>query len=218
MSISEEARVGVARMIGFSPKLVYFLALGPLDEPRKNIQELVQTFVRVSASMPNARLIVKSSWSDAPQWGSHPQVIFLPLRMPFEYVSALYELSTVYVSAHHAEGWGLAISDAMLFEKPVIATNYSGNREYTTAENSFPLRFAEGEVADIPAPGIAVEPGMRWAKPDSEHLAELLLQLYASHGSADVKSKVRRASEDIRRFDRRAVADVIAQRIHEIAK
>ena len=218
MTISEEARVGVARMIGFSPELVYFLAVGPLDEPRKNIPELVRTFTRVSASMPNARLIIKSNWSDRPQWDPHPKVIFLPLQMPFEYVSALYELSTVYVSAHHAEGWGLAISDAMLFGKPVIATNYSGNREYMTAENAFPLRYEEGEVANISAPGIAVEPGMRWAKPDSEHLAELLQYLYASHDEADVKHKVRRASEDIRRFDRRAVADVMSQRIHEIAQ
>ncbi|MDR3443918.1 MULTISPECIES: glycosyltransferase [unclassified Dyella] len=218
MTISEEARAGVARMIGFSPDLVYFLAVGPLDEPRKNIPELVRTFTRVSASMPNARLIVKSNWYDVPRWNQHHQVIFLPLQMPFDYVSALYELSTVYVSAHHAEGWGLAISDAMLFGKPVIATNYSGNCEYMTAENAFPVRYTDGEVANIPAPGIAVEPGMRWAQPDSEHLAELLLHLYSSHGDAGVKNKVRCASEDLRRFDRRAVADIVRERIHEITQ
>ncbi len=216
MTISDEARIGVERMIAFDPDLVYFLALGPLDEPRKNIPTLVETFISVSDSMPNARLIIKSTISDAPCWAPHPQLIFLPLQMPFDYVSALYELSTVYVSAHHAEGWGLGISDAMLFGKPVIATGYSGNLEYMTAENSFLVRWKEGNVVDIRDPGIAVEPGMRWADPDRDHLAELLLQLYHTHDQASVQNRVRRASEDLRHFGRDAAARAIRRRIGEI--
>lgn len=218
MSISAEARTGVERMIAFDPELVYFLTFGPLSEPRKNIAMLVETFIRVSGSMPNARLIVKSITPDVPSWAPHPQIIFLPLQMPFDYVSALYELSTIYVSAHRAEGWGLAISDAMLFKKPVIATDYSGNLQYMTAENAFPLRWQEGKVADIPAPGIAVEPGMRWAEPDRDHLAELLLHLYEEHDCASVQDRVQRASEDLRHFGRETAAHVIHQRISKIAQ
>lgn len=218
MSVSAEARTGVARMIAFDPGLVYFLTLGSLDEPRKNIPTLVETFMRVSGSMPDARLIVKSAATDVPSWAPHSQIIFLPLQMPLDYVSALYELSTIYVSAHHAEGWGLAISDAMLFGKPVIATEYSGNLEYMTAENSFPLRWKEGEVANIPRPGIGVEPGTRWAEPDRDHLAELLLHLYQSYDQALVQDRARCASEDLRHFSREAAAQVIRQRINEISQ
>lgn len=216
-AISTEARTGVARMIGYDPELVYFLMIAPLEEPRKNIPMLVETFKRVCGDMPNARLVIKASTSDLPSWASHPQIIFLPLQMPFDYVSALHELSTVYISAHHAEGWGLTISDAMLFGKPVIATGYSGNLEYMNAGNAFPIRYADGKVADIPAPGIAVDPGMRWAEPDAEHLAELMLHLYEAHGSADVQKKVRQASQDIRRFSRATVQQIIDDRMHEIA-
>ena len=217
MTMSAEARTGVARMIGFDPDLVYFLMVAPLEEPRKNIPSLVETFTRVCSEMPRARLVIKASTSDIPSWATHPQIIFLPLQMPFDYVSALHDLSTVYVSAHHAEGWGLTMSDAMLFGKPVIATGYSGNMEYMSDSNAFLVRHSAGEVADIPAPGIAVDPGMRWADPDRDHLAELMLHLYEAHASADVQEKVRRASEDIRRFSRTAVQRTINERISEIA-
>ncbi|HEY4090685.1 MAG TPA: glycosyltransferase [Luteibacter sp.] len=217
LAISTEARTGVSRMIGFDPDFVYFLMIAPLEEPRKNIPALVETFKRVCGDMPRARLVIKASTSDVPSWVSHPQIIFLPLQMPFDYISALHELSTIYVSAHHAEGWGVTISDAMLFAKPVIATGYSGNLEYMNEHNAFPIRYTHGEVADIPAPGIAVDPGMRWSEPDTEHLAELLLDLYSAHGDTRVQDKVKRATTDIRRFNRDAVQRIINQRVEEIA-
>jgi glycosyltransferase involved in cell wall biosynthesis len=218
LTVSTEARIGMQRMVGYDPNLVYFLAIGPLDEPRKNIATLVDTFTRVSRAMPNARLIVKATPTNTPSWLPHSRVIFLPLQMPAEYVNALYELITVYVSPHRAEGWGLTISDAMLFGKPVIASDYSGNLEYMTADNAFALRCGEGSVADQPAPGIAVEPGMRWADPDLDHLAELLLHLYERHGDESTRQLVDQASEDIRRFSMASVGQAIRNRIAEIVR
>ena len=37
----------------------------------------------------------------------------------------------VYVSLHRAEGFGLGMAEAMKMGKAVIATNYSGNTDFT---------------------------------------------------------------------------------------
>ena len=46
-------------------------------------------------------------------------------------------LSDCYVSLHRSEGFGLTIAEAMALGKPAIATAYSGNLEFMTAENSY---------------------------------------------------------------------------------
>ncbi|MGY3228928.1 glycosyltransferase involved in cell wall biosynthesis [Luteibacter sp. HA06] len=218
MTVTDEARIGMRRMVAFDPDLVYFLAIAPLDEPRKNISSLVETFTRISSEIPNARLIIKATPTNTPSWAPHRQVIFLPMQMPAEYVNALYEICTAYVSPHRAEGWGLTISDAMLFGKPVIATAYSGNLEYMTSANAFTLGYQDGEVADQPAPGIAVEPGMRWSTPDQEHLAELLVTMYHQHDTDLVAKKVGQASTDIQRYSQASVGQIIRNRIAEIVQ
>jgi glycosyltransferase involved in cell wall biosynthesis len=205
----------IQRMIGFEPDSVYFLTIASLDEPRKNVHELVESFKKVSKSMPKARLLVKSTQFDKPTWSPHPQVLFLPLIMPFEYISALYQLSDIYVSAHHAESWGLTMSDAMLFRKPVMATGYSGNMDYMRQDNSFLLSYDEGVVPSTP--GVAVEAGMRWADPHKASIEETLLRLYLNHDDLDTTERVARASEDIKKFNRPFVADLIHRSIEAVA-
>ena len=42
----------------------------------------------------------------------------------------------VYVSLHRAEGFGLGMAEAMKMGKAVIATNYSGNTDFTKSDNA----------------------------------------------------------------------------------
>ena len=52
----------------------------------------------------------------------------------FDDVLALMEACDVYVSLHRSEGLGLAMAEAMLMGKPVVATGYSGNTEFMNEE------------------------------------------------------------------------------------
>ncbi|MFL6233792.1 MAG: glycosyltransferase family 4 protein [Thermoanaerobaculia bacterium] len=207
-SCSESELDCVKRLIGHEEGGVYFLNISPLDEPRKNVHTLVESFKKVAGDMPKARLIVKASHTDVPTWTPHPQVLFVPFQMPFEYISALYKLAHAYVSAHHAESWGITMSDAMLGGKPVIATGYSGNMDYMNEGNAFLLPYQE---SDVPRdqPGVAIEPGMKWADPDPDSLAESFRRLYTSHSAPETLEKVARAREDVGRFDRPRAAEII---------
>lgn len=207
-SCSAVALDSLERLVGFADDHVYFLAIAALREQRKNVRLLVESFKRAARAMPRARLIVKAMPHDAPGWEPHEQVIFLPFQMPFEYVSGLYRLAHVYVSAHHAEAWGLTMSDAMLCGKPVIATGYSGNLDFMDESNAFLLPWAESEVGtDEPATGL--ERGMKWAEPDSGALEESFLRLYASHADADTRERAERGRQEVSRFTRRRAAELV---------
>jgi glycosyltransferase involved in cell wall biosynthesis len=209
---TNEARQCIRRLIGHDPDNVYFFTIAPLAEPRKNIAALVDSFARVRAQMPKARLVIKAGPDDQAAWGEQQQVILLPMILPHAYINALYELTDVYVSAHHAEAWGTTISDAMLFKKPVMATGYSGNMEYMDGDNSFLLSFHEDTVpADTRA--VAVEGGMKWVTPDTASVEEKLVELYKNHNTAQTLEKVARAWQRIQLFNREGVARIIHERI-----
>jgi glycosyltransferase involved in cell wall biosynthesis len=109
---------------------------------------------------------------------------------------ALTDACDVYVSLHRAQPFGLALAEAMWLGKPVIATDYSGNLEFMTQENSHLVRV-DG------------------ADPDVAHAAQLMRQVAAHRAAAEALGA--RAAADIRRDHSIARAgEVIARRLESI--
>ena len=99
-----------------------------------------------------------------------------------------------FVSLHRSEGLGLTMAEAMYFERPVIATGYSGNLDFMSAENSFLVRH---EMVPV-GPGAAPYPAEgEWAEPDLAHAAALMRQVVEEPQLAAARG--RRAAADIRR-------------------
>src|SRR4029079_18258917 len=86
-------------------------------------------------------------------------------------MDALQNCCDVYISLHRSEGFGLNIAECMAKGKLVIATNYSGNRDFLDATCGAPVRFSLRPVANESYPHSS---GQWWAEPDVEHAAELL--------------------------------------------
>ena len=86
-------------------------------------------------------------------------------------IDALLELSDCYVSLHRSEGFGLTIAEAMSLAKPVIATAYSGNMDFMTLSNSFPVNYRLTAIERDYGP---YRQGWPWADPDLEHAAALM--------------------------------------------
>ena len=86
-------------------------------------------------------------------------------------LTALTALCDCYVSLHRSEGFGLTIAEAMAFEKPAIATGYSGNLAFMDAESSYlvPYELATLDEAVGPYPA-----GTEWADPDLDEAARLM--------------------------------------------
>ncbi|MDR1659988.1 MAG: glycosyltransferase [Desulfovibrio sp.] len=145
-----------------------FLSVVDAVNPRKNLRGLLTAFslLRKGARRP-VRLLLKQ-YRAKMSFDGMPDVISVAEDVSPGRMAALHVLCGAYVSAHHAEGWGLGMSEAMAYGKPVVATGYSGNMEYMDATNSLPVPYAVRPVSEEMRAKIPLfTPGMMWAEPDT---------------------------------------------------
>lgn len=106
-------------------------------------------------------------------------------------VQALQRCADVYVSLHHAEGFGLGLAECMAQGKPVIGTAWSGNMEFMDADNSALVDYTlvpvlEGEYAH--------HEGQRWAAANVADAARWMRRLADEPGLAqDMGERARRS-------------------------
>ncbi len=108
--------------------------------------------------------------------------ILIETEMATTEVASLIALSDVYVSLHRAEGFGLGIAEAMFFEKPVIATAFSGPEDFLTPVNSCMLGYRPrtilgGDLYLNPGMEALYQTGKMWAEPDVVQAAKWMRRL-----------------------------------------
>lgn len=102
----------------------------------------------------------------------------------------------VLISLHRAEGFGLTLAEAMAAGVAVIATDWSGNTDFMTADNSWPVAAGMTPVHDPDGPymGLEHDPEQVWAEPEPEAAIRALREMTASPalraalGAAAIKS------------------------------
>ena len=82
--------------------------------------------------------------------------------------------SHCYVSLHRAEGLGFGMAEAMFLGKPVIATNYSGNLEFMSKNNSLLVKY---KLIKIKKNDYIHRKNQYWADPDKNHAAYLMKKI-----------------------------------------
>jgi glycosyltransferase involved in cell wall biosynthesis len=87
---------------------------------------------------------------------------------------ALMQACDVFVSLHRTEGFGRSLAEAMLMGKPVIATNYSGNTDFTRQDNACPVNYSLVPVLEGQYP---YPEGQVWAEADIDHAAWYMRRL-----------------------------------------
>ncbi len=108
-----------------------------------------------------------------------PGVLIVDRALSYPEVLSLYASCDVLLSLHRSEGLGLHLIEAMQLGKPVIATNWSGNLDFTTPENSRLIDYKLVPVVSTHpsyAPKI-IGDGQVWAEPDVEQAARAMREL-----------------------------------------
>jgi glycosyltransferase involved in cell wall biosynthesis len=97
----------------------------------------------------------------------------------------------------------------MYLEKPVVATGWSANMDFMTAENSFPVRYQLKPLEHGVGPYAA---GLNWAEADVDHAADCIARLIES---PELRQRIgRQASHDIRRqLSPQAVGALVQERL-----
>ncbi|WP_371183066.1 glycosyltransferase family 4 protein [Xanthomonas sacchari] len=146
---------------------------------RKNPAGVIQAFRQAfPPDQENVRLLLKSSNGErnpesliqlAGLIGGDRRILLRDGVIDASHVAAMHELSDCYVSLHRAEGLGLGMAECMRLGKPVIATGWSGNRDFMDESNSFLVDYS---LVPVRADQYPHGEGQRWAEPDIGHAAQ----------------------------------------------
>ena len=110
-----------------------------------------------------------------------PSIKFIDGHLKKEEIHGLVNSCDCYVSLHRAEGFGLTMSEAMYYGKPVIATAYSSNMEFMNVGNSYPVKY---ELVTTTEDCGAYPKGSVWAQPNSDHAASLMKYVFQNYEEA----------------------------------
>jgi glycosyltransferase involved in cell wall biosynthesis len=100
-----------------------------------------------------------------------PDIIIINKQMTYSETLSLMNCCDCYVSLHRSEGFGYTLAEAMLLGKPVIATDYSGTKDFVNKATAFPVKY---KLKALEAGDYPFWEGQRWADPDLDHAAWLM--------------------------------------------
>jgi glycosyltransferase involved in cell wall biosynthesis len=125
------------------------------------------------------RLIIKtqgganaaSSWRRLNALCSDPRIELRDVTLSREAVLKMIAECDVFVSLHRSEGFGRGPAEAMLLERPVIATGYSGTTDFISADCAYVVSHTLRPVRADEYPGVD---GQHWAEPDTQEAASFM--------------------------------------------
>ena len=103
-----------------------------------------------------------------------PDIYILNREMTYDETLALMNCCDCYVSLHRSEGFGYTLAEAMLLEKPVIATDYSGTKDFINSDTGFPVQSSLIPVGENEYP---FWQNQTWAEPEIDRAAWLMRQI-----------------------------------------
>jgi glycosyltransferase involved in cell wall biosynthesis len=180
---------------------------------RKNPWGLVEAFRRAFTPADPVELVLKTINRELfPDDAARLERAATGLRVRFldDYLSkhevhTLMAAADAYVSLHRSEGFGLTLAEAMALGKPVIATDYGGSADFTSAGGTFPVPYRLVEVGQAEGPYPA---GVLWADPDLDAAAAAMRRV-----AADPEAASRVAAVGQREVRERFNLDAMAARV-----
>lgn len=145
---------------------------------RKNPVAAIQAFLTAFGGQGPHRLTIKvTNGQDYPDgWRAlrqaaygHEAIEIIDEAMTPDAVAALVDSCDVMLALHRSEGFGLHLVEAMLRGKVVVATNWSGNVDFLSPENSRPVPYRLVPAHD--PQGTYDDPSQLWAEPDIDAAA-----------------------------------------------
>ena len=170
--ITEDDEVFMQEKLDIDPRCRCYLVIGSMHDKRKNMAFVIDQFQSALGEFGDAVLIVKGIPSDPPL--TLPSTIHIREVLSEGQLTYLYKRASVCISAHHSEGWGLTISDAIACGVPVIATGYSGNMDYMDTASSIILPYELSPIKPDDLFGL-FSSDMKWAYPSPVALRAALI-------------------------------------------
>ncbi|MEO8028805.1 MAG: glycosyltransferase, partial [Bryobacteraceae bacterium] len=202
-------------------KFLFLFAFDVLSVPeRKNPLAAVRAFEKAFGGDARFQLVLKVNHADrAPAFIAELKracapgaVRILDASLSREEMYGLIGCSDCIVSLHRSEGFGLLMAEGMYLGKPAIATKYSGNLDFMTADNSLLVDYKLIPVGLGCAP---YDPVSVWADADVDQAAAYMKQVAES---ADLRSRLSIAGAEFVKanLSPEAVGRTIRMRLEEL--
>lgn len=167
-----------------------FVGLAVMDirscPERKNPWAHVLAWKAAFGDNPKAQLVLKIRTSKRTRLvyrelcelvGQSKNVLIVDAQLEEAELSSLQRSCDVFMSLHRSEGYGLNIHEALLCDKPVVATHWSANVEYgPNYSHYYPVRNRQIKYRDWTHH--YEDEDFSWADPDISHAAKLLLSIF----------------------------------------
>ena len=149
--------------------------------PRRRSWGLRPQEARLVLKLASSRQFPEATEALRQRIANDPRITLITEHLPAAAFDALYAQADALVSLHRAEGFGLAMAEAMAAGLPVVATGYSGNLDFMPPGSAelipytlTPIQRSEGDY----------RAGNLWAEPDLDATARALRRLAAEPASA----------------------------------
>ena len=175
VSLSESAELSRSQL-GLPENRYLFLAMFDTNSvlQRKNPLGVLRAFKKAFAGDAHVALVMKFNNPDyresllqlvREEMAGMENVTVIDRIMDRDEVTSLIKACDCFVSLHRSEGFGLGPAEAMSLAKPAIITNWSGNVDYMTADNSIAIDYELVKLGRDYGPYKAHQ---SWAEPDLE--------------------------------------------------
>jgi glycosyltransferase involved in cell wall biosynthesis len=149
---------------------------------RKNPMALLEAFDRSGLAGRGWRLVLKTKnlfenpgagRALAERAATTPNVQVIDAPVSRAQMAALFDGADIYASPHASEGFGLTIAEAMAAGKLVVATDYSGSRDFLDGGCGFPVAY---DLVSEDGDHGHYRQGGRWAKVRVDALTQALVE------------------------------------------
>jgi glycosyltransferase involved in cell wall biosynthesis len=186
VALGAKAAAADRKAFGIPEDAFAVLAMGDLNSSatRKNLSGAIEIYLRAFPAAGAARLIVKVREEGAhPAFlarakqmvSARPDVVFITGDLSSADLRRLVASSSLVLSPHRSEGFGLSLAEAFLAGVPTLATGWSGNLDFM---RDLPELLIDFSLVPVNDPyGVYRERNQVWAEPDLADGAAKLLKL-----------------------------------------
>lgn len=227
LPVSVERAVPVKRKsLGLVKKQFLFLYIFDFNSylDRKNPKAVVKAFLEAFPDKDkNVGLVVKTMNSNSknPKWKKFQKlcqkdsrIVLLEKTLDREKVLGLIDTCDAYITLHRAEGFGRTPAEAMLFGKPVVATDFSGNTDFVNKNTGFPVKWDKKQVKVGQYPFITKKSNAYWAEPNISHAATQMQAALKSAGDKKRANEVKQFA--LQQFSLLRISELMKNRLIQI--
>jgi len=193
--------------------------------PRKGIDVLLDAYTSTFSKDDDVVLIIKTFPNPHNEveklieyyqnkYKKFPEIELINKDISDEEIVYLYTISDCFILPSRGEGFGMPAAEAMLFKKPVIATNFSGQTYFCKEDTAILVDFFfEKSKSHMNLPFSF------WATPKKEELRKKMIYVMENIHSEEIQKKVEKAYHLVKNnFTWDNVAKKLLNVIHNIDK